>query len=136
MLARIGEWETSKKAVLKGWRLVFNVNSSRWGKGAANIVPTEDSNDVVYGAIYLIKREKLCVLSTYEGVMPKDVTVESNGKEVVAKTYAFRKDKKPSKPPKAYLHTMIEGLRQHGYEEDVIKQIRKMSFCPESKEKA
>ena len=125
MLGRVGEWQTSRKAILKGWKLIFNVDSKRWGKGAANIVETEDPNDIVYGGIYLIKKEKLCVLSTYEGVLPKDVTVNSEGKDVEAKTYIFRKDKKPIDPLKAYLQTIIDGLRQHGYNEDVVKQIYK-----------
>ena len=46
---RVGEWQTSRKATLKGWKLIFNVDSKRWGKGAANIVETEDPNDIVYG---------------------------------------------------------------------------------------
>lgn len=125
MFARVGEWSASRKATLKGWKLVFNVNSKKWGKGAANIIRTEDPNDVVYGATYLIRKEKLCVLSTYEGVMPKDVTVESNGKDVLAKTYVFRKDKTPSEPPKAYLQAIIEGLRQHGYDENIINKYLK-----------
>ena len=49
MLGRVGEWQTSRKATLKGWKLIFNVDSKRWGKGAANIVETEDPNDIVYG---------------------------------------------------------------------------------------
>jgi len=131
MLARVGEWETSQKALLKGWKLVFNVNSRRrWGEGAANIIETKDVKDVVYGAVYKIKKEKLCVLTTYENVVPKDVTVESNCEGVPAKTYVFRKDRKASKPPQAYLQTIIEGLKQHGYEEDVINKIRKIANSP------
>ena len=125
MLGRAGEWQTSRKAILKGWKLLFNVNSKRWGRGTANIVKTKDPNDIVHGVIYLIKKEKLCVLSTYEGVLPKDITVRSEGKDVEAKTYIFRKDKKPTDPSKAYLETIIDGLRQHGYDENVVKQIYK-----------
>jgi gamma-glutamylcyclotransferase len=124
MLARVGEWQTSRKAVLKGWKLIFNVNSGRWGNGAANIVETKNQGDVVYGAIYSIKKEKLSVLTTYEHVSPKDVTVESiDGEEITAKTYVFRKDKDECEPPKAYSKTITDGLLQHGYDEETISKV-------------
>jgi len=125
MLARIGKWKKSRKALLRGWKLVFNVHSQRWGGGTTNIIETKNSNDMVYGAIYLISRKKLDVLSTYEKVRPKVIIVESEGKKVKAKTFIFREDKPFEKPQKVYVNFIIDGLRQHGYEEDVIENIRR-----------
>ena len=125
MLARVGEWTTSKKAQLRGWRLILNVKSTRWGGGTANIRRTDKPNDVVYGAIYLISRRKLEVLTEYEGIRPQSVRVESEGKEVEAKTYIFNQNKSPLKPVPLYIETIIRGLRQHCYGKDIIEAVKK-----------
>lgn len=126
MLARIGEWKASKKAQLRGWKLIFNVDSKRWRGGAANIIKTGRSGDVVYGVIYLISPQKLKVLTEYERTPkpPQDITVESEGEKIEAKAYIFRKDKPPSKPAPMYLETILNGLKQHCYGKDVIKAVR------------
>jgi len=127
MFARVGEWKTSKKALLKGWRLIFNVDSKRWGGGAANITKTNHENDIVYGAIYLLSHQKLEVLTKYEGVCPRDVKVEPEGEEIEAETYIFNQDKPCLKPSPAYIQTIIDGLIQHGYGKDVVKTINKLT---------
>lgn len=126
MRERVGEWETSRKAHLKGWRLVFNVKSKRWGGGAANILKTEKPNDIVYGAVYLITCNQLDLLTKYERVLPQDIQVDSEGKEVRAKTYIFRPDKPSLKPTPSYVETIVSGLKQHGYENDVAKSVKEM----------
>lgn len=83
MKERIGNWKTSEKALLNGWKLVFNVPSSTWGGGAANIVKTDNPNDVVYGAIYEITRNQIEILTKrYEKVSPKTLDVESDEKVI------------------------------------------------------
>ena len=83
MKERIGNWKTSEKALLNGWKLVFNVPSSTWGGGAANIVKTDNPNDVVYGAIYEITRNQIEILTKrYEKVFPKTLDVESDEKVI------------------------------------------------------
>ena len=46
MMARVGEWTASKRAVVKEYKLVFNVESKRWGGLAANLVKTGNTADL------------------------------------------------------------------------------------------
>ncbi|MEM3819771.1 MAG: gamma-glutamylcyclotransferase family protein, partial [Nitrososphaerota archaeon] len=62
----IGEVDEPKKAVLRGYRLVFDVFSPNWRGGVANIV--EDENNLVYGAVYKINRGQLERLDEAVGV--------------------------------------------------------------------
>lgn len=124
MKERIGNWKTSEKALLNGWKLVFNVPSSTWGGGAANIVKTDNPNDVVYGAIYEITRSQIEILTKrYEKVSPKTLDVESDGKVIEAKTYVFNQGRPKLKPKSKYLEKITEGIVDHGYSNDVIQAI-------------
>lgn len=127
MITRIGEWVVSKRAVLGGHKLVFNVPSKRWGGLAANIIRTGNANDRVYGVVYRILREKLDVLTHYEGVPPLDTEVEADNVRVTAKAYVFNTTRKPGTPPDAYLNVMLTGLRQHDYPEEVIEAVKKIA---------
>jgi len=123
MQARIGKWKASKKAHLKGWKLVFTVYSNEWGGGAANIIKTDKPHDVVYGALYLLSRKQLKTLTTYEGKPPQDITVESEGKEINAKAYVFDENRPPLKPAPLYMETIVCGLKQHSYEKEEIETV-------------
>lgn len=125
MMSRVGEWRTSKRAELHGWRLIFNVQSGRWGGSTANIQKTGNPNNVVYGVIYQIAIQKLNVLTTYERVQPQEVTVVFQGGEVTANTYVFHGIGNSRRPPEAYIRVMIDGLRQHGYSEEIITSIER-----------
>ena len=70
MMNRVGEWSSSNRATLPGYKLMFNVRSSRWGGLTSNMVKTGNPNDKVYGVLYRIIMEKLSVLSTYERHRP------------------------------------------------------------------
>jgi cation transport regulator ChaC len=126
MLARVGEWRTSRKAVLKGWKLVFNVQSPYWDGKTANIVQTNNPKDIVYGAIYEITKQKLSVLTEYEHKDSLDIEVESEESKIHAKAYVF-KGTESARPPKPYLETIMSGLRQHGYEEDRADHVRRIA---------
>ncbi len=122
---RVGEWTVSKRAVIKGYRLVFNVQSERWGGLAANVVRTDNTDDKVYGAVYRILKEKLDVLTQYEHVGPRDTLVEADVVVIPAKVYVFKTSRKPGRPPDAYLEVMLRGFRQHAYSEGVIEEVKK-----------
>ena len=124
MMVRVGEWKKSAKAALKGYRLLFNVNSRRWGGMAANVENSGNHQDLVYGAIYLILESKLSVLTDYECIEPQSVMVESLGQQIPSKIYIFSSNNAAARPPAAYLNTMLEGLRQHGYEEEIIEKVK------------
>ena len=127
MMTRVGEWIVSKRAVAKGYKLVFNVQSRRWGGRAANLVRTGNIDDSVEGAIYRITKEKLDVLTQYEGRTPAGIPVEADGVPITAKAYIFPTSGRPGKPPAAYLQVMLVGLRQHGYREEAIERVRKLA---------
>jgi sulfite reductase (NADPH) flavoprotein alpha-component len=123
MMNRVGEWTVSKRAMLKGYKLKFNVCSPRWGGLTANIIRTDNPDDRVHGALYLILREKLNVLNAYEGGTPTDAVAEADGVSLPAKVYIFETSREPGNPPEAYLNVMLTGLRQHGYPEAVITEV-------------
>lgn len=127
MMTRIGEWLACKKAVAKGYRLAFNVQSKRWGGLAANVVRTNSLDDIVHGVIYRIPVEKLAVLTILEGVEPTDIEIESEGVRRKAKAYVFTTSEEPGRPPDTYLEVMLTGLRQHSYSEDVIERVEKVA---------
>jgi len=124
MMVRVGEWKKSAKAALKGYRLLFNVKSPRWGGMAANVENSRNHQDLVYGAIYLISKSKLSVLTNYENEKPQEVKVESEGQQIPSQIYIFSSNNAAARPPDAYLNTMLEGLRQHGYEEEIIEKVK------------
>lgn len=82
------------------------------------------------GAIYLIPQSKLGVLTTYERVEPESVMVKSEGKQFSAKTYIFPTNRASEKPPDTYLDTVLIGLWQHGYEEDIIEKVKHFALNP------
>lgn len=127
MMTRVGEWTVCKRAVARGYKLVFNVQSRRWGGLAANLVKTNNIDDKVYGAIYRILKEKLDVLTQYEGVEPTAIHIEADGIQTMAKAYIFRASGEPGRPPDAYLEVMLVGLGQHGYSEEVIEKVKKLA---------
>ena len=57
MITRVGDWTVCKRAVAEGYKLVFNIQSRRWGGLAANLVRTNNIDDRVYGAIYRIPKK-------------------------------------------------------------------------------
>lgn len=127
MMTRVGEWTVCKRALAKGYKLVFNVQSRGWGGLAANLVRTNNVDDRVYGAIYHIPEEKLAVLTQYEGKEPTCMHIEAEGALIMAKAYIFTTSREPGRPPDAYLEVMQVGLRQHGYSEEVIEEVKKLA---------
>lgn len=130
MRNRIGAWKTSRQATLKRWKLIFNRPSRRWKGKTANIYTTNKDDDVVYGAIYQITQQQLSILSGYEGENPGGyIEVTSLGDIIQAKTYIFRWGY-DDRPPKLYLDRLLLGLKQHGYDEEVINYVRKIAESP------
>lgn len=129
MMKRVGEWTTSKRAYLEGYKLVFNVKSSRWDGFAANIQHTGNNHDRVYGVVYFLREEKIDIMTAYEGPYAKldRMDVKSEDGSIIRDVAVYWWDKKdPSKnPPKAYQETIVEGLIQHGYSQDVIEKVKK-----------
>lgn len=126
MMKRVGEWTTSKRAYLEGYKLVFNVKSSRWGGCAANIRKTGNDGDKVYGVVYFLRAEKIPIMTSYEGRDPEYLDVKSEDGSVIQEVavYMWDTDKSSEIPPKAYRDTIMEGLTQHGFSQDVIEKVK------------
>lgn len=126
MRRRVGQWYELKPALLKGFRLVFDVYSGSWRGGVANVKEAETS--VVYGAAYLLEEEQLEKLDKYEGVPHlyhrRKVYVEIEGKPVEAFVYVGSKPRTSVIPSTEYLSLMIKGLKKLGYGEEVLKAVR------------
>ncbi len=125
MMGKVGEWIMSKRAHAGGYNLVFNVDSKRWGGPAANMNRTGITADLVSGVNYLLSRAKLDVLTEYEGIQPTQIEVRTEGEPnpMRAMTYLWEKNEVSQTPPVAYAKTILQGLRQHGYSDDVIRTV-------------
>lgn len=137
LMTRIGKWKAARKAVLKNHKLTFDICSPSWGGGVADIVESEGNS--VKGAIYRISKEQLYVLDTYEGYNGKGrqnfyernepecpMPVISQGRKVGVVTYwVANKSAKIEfiKPTNKYMETLVEGLRQHGWDEKVVQEV-------------
>ncbi|MEM0440945.1 MAG: gamma-glutamylcyclotransferase family protein [Candidatus Caldarchaeum sp.] len=126
MKKRVGQWHDLRPAKLKGFRLVFNVYSTSWRGGVANIV--EDPQSIVYGALYLLDEEQLEKLDRYEGVPHlyhrRKVMVETDQTSVEAYVYVGTNPRQKIVPSSEYFALMVKGLKRLGYGEDVISQVR------------
>jgi hypothetical protein len=120
MKSRIGQWQLSKRALARNYRLVFNVLSKKQWKGyTANLEETGKFEDTVAGAVYHITLEQLAVLQKFEGIPPVDIRVElEDGNDIShAKTFTWKTQEKEHEPPKEYMSIMEQGFLQHGYDE-------------------
>ncbi len=125
MRRRVGRWYDLRPALLKGYKLIFDIYSSSWRGGVADVV--EDANSVVYGAAYLLDEEQIEKLDKYEGVPilyhRRKVAVEAGGSTLEAFIYVGSNRRQAIKPSYEYLSLMIKGLKKLGYGEEVIRAI-------------
>ncbi len=121
----VGEWHLSKRAIARSYKLIFNVRSTRWEGNAANLVPTDGFEDIVYGVVYLLAEDQFLKLGRHEGVAPVDIRVElEDGNDIAhAKTFVWKSASPPGEPSERYRRTMETGLQQHGYKESVVERV-------------
>jgi cation transport regulator ChaC len=112
----VGGWKEVKPAVLKGYRLVFNVYSVSWRGGVANVV--EDSAGTVYGAAYLIEEEQLSRLDRHLGVpsqwVRRKTVIEVDGRPVEAFIYVGRQPEGAFPAIKSLYLDDVEGFEEAG----------------------
>jgi gamma-glutamylcyclotransferase len=124
---RIGGWTKEQTAILKGYKLKFAKGYIGHESGRANIEPNLASE--VKGAIYLITEDQFRKLDGREGARigvyrRAPVSVESEGKQVSATTYEMKEEICALKPSTDYLNLVLDGLREHGYDENVINEVK------------
>jgi len=126
MRKRIGQWQLSKRALARNYRLVFNNYSKKqWNGYTANLEETGKFEDTVPGVVYHISVEQMNTLQNIEGTAPVEIRVElEDGNEIShAKTFMWKLQEKEHEPPNNYKREIEEGLLQHGYSEALVKKI-------------
>ena len=125
MRNRVGEWHLSRRALVRNYKLVFNVNSKRWKGYTANLEETGNVEDVVYGVVYHLTEEQLKKLQDYERVPPTEKRVElEDGNEIShAMTFIWKTPDPGREPSTAYRKTMESGLMDHGYSKSYVDRI-------------
>jgi cation transport regulator ChaC len=124
---RIGKWRKERKAILRDYELVFGKGWGGHFTGKANIQKKPKGR--VEGVIYLVTEQQLKKLDRREGVPwvyeRITVKVESEGERIPAETYRMVEMMCPLKPSRDYLDLVLDGLREHGYDESVIEKARR-----------
>lgn len=123
---RIGEWKEEQRAILKGFTLSFAKGYRNHQTGYANI--KECLGSEVEGAVYLISEDQFRKIDYYEGAAlgiykRRVVGVVTEFKLICAMTYDMNKEVCPLRPSADYLNLVIDGLRDHGYDESTIKKV-------------
>jgi len=137
----IGEWAAmhgvdvrlfarGAPAVLRGWRLTFDVESRFWGGNVGDIV--EDKDGTVHGVLFEIPpmakdgvlRKEGAATGLFQEI---DVTVELEGKQVKAKAFTARPEKRSEPGPASgrYIQFLIEGAQERGLPEPWIEELRR-----------
>jgi len=125
MRDRVGEWHLSRRALVRNYKLVFNVYSKKWQGNTANLQATGKFEDVVYGVVYQLTQEQLAELQASERVPAVDIRVElEDGNEIShAKTFIGGKTNPEREPPAAYRKAMEAGLTDHGYDKSHVDRV-------------
>jgi len=140
MKSRLGEWERTENCELYGYKLTFDKHSENWDGGVADIIKTDNENDVVDGAIYLISTEQMKKMDEKEGGYRKIdslVTTYETGKarfRFAAKTYEVIKKGDFETPSDRYLQTIVKGLIQHNI--TAVHRIERILRAAQYKEDA
>ena len=137
----IGEWAAEHgvdarlfargtPAVLRGYRLVFDVESRFWGGRVADLA--EDKSSEVHGVLFEIPPPARDAILRKEGVptglsQELDVTVEAEGKSVAAKAFVAKPEKRGEAGPASgrLLTYLIEGAQERGLPETWVAELRK-----------
>jgi cation transport regulator ChaC len=125
----IGDWLDARRAILKGFEIVFNAYSPAWRGGIANLKESGDAR--IIGVAYKIAPDQLAKLDAFEGAPSRAsrrlvmIEVEGVG-EVKAITHIAANPRDGFiQPSKEYISAMQRGIRQHGIPDEMIKIIQR-----------
>ncbi len=127
----------SRCALLRGWRLRFNVQHFfRHEGGVGNIEPSDTPDDRVWGVLYDCADEALPPLDATEacghGYDRITVEVEADGERVPAFAYvgspAFIDN--ACLPSRRYLNILLEGARRAGLDRDYVRRLEAQPVHP------
>jgi gamma-glutamylcyclotransferase len=136
----IGEWAAEHgvdarlfargvPATLRGYKLVFDVESRFWGGRVANLAADKDG--VVHGVLFEIPVPAKDAIARKEGVPTGlseeiDVTVEAEGASVAAKAFVAKAEKRGTPGPASgrLLAYLIEGAQERGLPQEWIDSLK------------
>jgi cation transport regulator ChaC len=136
----IGEWAAEHgvdarlfargiPAALRGYRLVFDVESRFWGGRVANLA--EDKDGVVHGVLFEIPVPAKEAVLRKEGVPTGlseeiDVTVSAEGKSLAAKAFVARPEKRSEPGPASgrLLAFLVEGAQERGLPATWVEHLK------------
>jgi cation transport regulator ChaC len=136
----IGEWAAEHgvdarlfargaPAVLRGYRLVFDVESRFWGGRVADLA--EDEDGVVHGVLFDIPVPARDAILRKEGVATGlsqeiDVTVEAEGKKIAAKAFVAKPEKRSQPGPASgrLLAYLIEGAQERSLPQSWVDELK------------
>lgn len=128
----------SQKAILKGWKLKFNVQHwFRHEGGMGNIEPSEDPNDLVEGMVHLCHDEQLASMDAMESLGIAydriEVKLETETGPVTAWAYVGLPDYLDDSclPTRRYLNIILKGAKAASLSEPYISMLSKQSLLPE-----
>ncbi len=123
--------QSSEKAVLRGWKLLFNVEHwFRHEGGVGNICRTDDPSDIVRGVVHLCRDADLASLDAMEayGVGYERVEVELETKDGKQDATAYigcpRHTRDDCLPTRRYLNILIDGAEAVGLPADYVQRLR------------
>jgi gamma-glutamylcyclotransferase len=117
-------------AVLRGYKLVFDVESRFWGGRVANLAVEEGGT--VHGVLFDIPDDMQDAIARKEGVptglsQEIDVTVESGAQSIAANAFVARPEKRTTPGPASprLLEYLIEGAQERGLPAEWVAALRK-----------
>lgn len=121
---RVGNWQEAKKGILENYELTFD------SRGFVDAI--EKPSGRVFGALYLLTAGQLNTLDKHEGVhrgiYRREVVKVRVNRELVNAIAYLRVVKTPfSTPSTQYLKLIITGLKEHGFDETVIEEVKKVA---------
>ncbi len=115
-------------AVLRGYKLVFDVDSRFWGGKVADLA--EDKDGVVHGVLFEIPPLAKDAVLRKEGVPTGlseelNVEVEVEGKKLAAKAFRARAEKRTESgaPSGRLMGYLVEGAKERGLPAEWIAQL-------------
>jgi hypothetical protein len=117
---------------LEGFRLAFNVYSTEWEGGAANLELDEDAH--VWGVLWEVPDEQLAGLDAYQGhptfFRREDVSAVGAAGPVIAWTYRVAHQEGYVRPTDAYLHCLRSAIRIQGLPPEALDIVDRAARPP------
>jgi gamma-glutamylcyclotransferase (GGCT)/AIG2-like uncharacterized protein YtfP len=133
MLERVPGAAPIGPARLDGFRLEFNVYSSEWEGGAANLEPDEEAR--VWGVLWDVPDDQLDGLDAYEGhpVFFRREEVGVQGPSEPVRAWTFRvahQERSYVRPTDAYLHMLRSAVRVQGLPPEALDMLDRSARPP------